>query len=102
MRQLFYDDTERISQYGRKDNIDDGNIGVRICCRKKYEIVKEIAVAPADVNGWSLQLNLISWNENAPRYDLGAHEQGEDVEHRRINVAEKCTGRDGYLNGWGN
>jgi hypothetical protein len=32
----------------------------------------------------------------------GAHEQGEDVEHRRINVAEKCTGRDGYLNGWGN
>ena len=72
MRQLFYDDTERISQYGRKDNIDDGNIGVRICCRKKYEIVKEIAVAPADVNGWSLQLNLISWNENAPRYDLRA------------------------------
>ena len=40
--------------------------------QKKYEIVKEIAVAPADVNGWSLQLNLISWNENAPRYDLRA------------------------------
>ena len=76
--------------------------------QKKYEIVKEIAVAPADVNGWSLQLNLISWNENAPRYDLRAWSKerermskGKTLSTEELMWLKKCTGRDGYLNGWG-
>jgi hypothetical protein len=36
----------------------------------KYEIVKEIAAISESSRGWSKELNLISWNERDPKYDL--------------------------------
>lgn len=36
----------------------------------KYEIVDRIAVLSRKSNGWSKQLNLISWNDNPPKYDI--------------------------------
>lgn len=36
----------------------------------KYEIVEEIAVISESSRGWSKELNLISWNERDPKYDL--------------------------------
>jgi hypothetical protein len=36
----------------------------------KYEIVKEIAIVSESSRGWSKELNLISWNERDPKYDL--------------------------------
>nr|WP_300092224.1 YdbC family protein [Sedimentibacter sp.] len=36
----------------------------------KYEIVEEIAVISESSRGWSKELNLISWNERSPKYDL--------------------------------
>lgn len=36
----------------------------------KYEIVNEIAVISESSRGWSKELNLISWNERDPKYDL--------------------------------
>lgn len=35
-----------------------------------YEIVKEIAVLSEGNKGWTRQLNLISWNKGAPKYDI--------------------------------
>lgn len=35
-----------------------------------YEIVKHIAVLSEGSNGWSKQLNLISWNGREPKYDI--------------------------------
>ena len=35
-----------------------------------YEIVKEIGVLSTSAKGWTKELNLISWNGNAPKYDL--------------------------------
>ncbi len=35
-----------------------------------YTIVKEIAVLSEKTNGWSKQLNYISWNNAAPKYDI--------------------------------
>ncbi len=35
-----------------------------------YEIVKEIGVLSTSKSGWTKELNLVSWNENAPKYDL--------------------------------
>ena len=35
-----------------------------------YKIVKEIAVLSEKSNGWSKQLNLISWNDGEPKYDI--------------------------------
>lgn len=36
----------------------------------KYEIIKNIAVLSTSDSGWSKELNLISWNDRDPKYDL--------------------------------
>jgi hypothetical protein len=36
----------------------------------KFEIIKKIGILSESSSGWSKQLNLISWNEREPKYDL--------------------------------
>lgn len=35
-----------------------------------YEIVKHIGVISTSAKGWNKELNLISWNEAEPKYDI--------------------------------
>lgn len=36
----------------------------------KYEIIKELGLISERKGGWSKQLNLISWNDAEPKYDI--------------------------------
>ncbi len=36
----------------------------------KYEIVRNIGILSTSPSGWSKELNLISWNDREPKYDL--------------------------------
>jgi hypothetical protein len=36
----------------------------------KYEIVQKIGVLSKAGSGWAKELNLISWNDRDPKYDL--------------------------------
>ena len=36
----------------------------------KYEIVEELGVLSENTKGWRKELNLISWNGAAPKYDI--------------------------------
>jgi hypothetical protein len=36
----------------------------------KYEIIKKIGVLSKAASGWAKELNLISWNDREPKYDL--------------------------------
>lgn len=36
----------------------------------KYEIVEEIKVLSENSNGWTKELNLVSWNGGKPKYDI--------------------------------
>lgn len=36
----------------------------------KYEIIENIAVLSVSNKGWKKELNLISWNNREPKYDL--------------------------------
>lgn len=36
----------------------------------KYEIVRTVGVVSESASGWRKELNLISWNDAAPKYDL--------------------------------
>lgn len=36
----------------------------------KYEIVERIGLLSESSRGWTKELNLISWNEREPKYDL--------------------------------
>ncbi len=35
-----------------------------------YEIVKKIGVLSTSAKGWTKELNLVSWNDRAAKYDL--------------------------------
>ncbi|EEA85986.1 YdbC family protein [Peptacetobacter hiranonis] len=36
----------------------------------KYNIVKEVGVVSENSSGWTKEINLISWNDRAPKYDI--------------------------------
>jgi hypothetical protein len=36
----------------------------------KYEVVEKIAVLSQSSKGWTKELNLISWNDRDPKYDI--------------------------------
>ena len=36
----------------------------------KYEITKHIGVLSEGAKGWTKELNLVSWNDREPKYDL--------------------------------
>lgn len=36
----------------------------------KYEVIDKIGVVSEGTNGWNKELNLISWNDREPVYDL--------------------------------
>jgi len=36
----------------------------------KFEIIKKISMLSKSASGWEKQLNLISWNERDPKYDI--------------------------------
>ncbi len=36
----------------------------------KYEIVQKVGVLSQSASGWAKELNLISWNDRDPKYDL--------------------------------
>ncbi len=36
----------------------------------KYEIVKHLAVLSEGSRGWTKELNMVSWNDREPKYDI--------------------------------
>ena len=46
-----------------------------------YEIVEEIGVLSEDSRGWRKELNIVSWNNREPKYDLRTW----NPEHKRMS-----------------
>lgn len=36
----------------------------------KFEITKELGVISENAKGWTKELNLVSWNDNEPKFDI--------------------------------
>lgn len=36
----------------------------------KFEIVEELGILSESPNGWRKEVNLVSWNEREPKYDI--------------------------------
>ena len=36
----------------------------------KYEIVKKLGVLSKSASGWTKEVNLVSWNNREPKYDI--------------------------------
>lgn len=68
----------------------------------KYEIVKKIGVLSTSGSGWTKELNLISWNDRAPKYDLrdrfaDREKMGSNDVQGRIAGAERVTEYPGFM-----
>ena len=50
----------------------------------KFELIEKIGVLSTSTSGWTKELNLVSWNEQAPKYDL--REWSPDRERRGKGV----------------
>ena len=54
----------------------------------KYEIQKEIAVLSESAKGWRKELNLVSWNGAAPKYDLRDWAPGHEKMGKGVTLNE--------------
>ncbi|MBQ8194543.1 MAG: hypothetical protein IJZ47_04175 [Oscillospiraceae bacterium] len=36
----------------------------------KFEITKELGVISENAKGWTKELNMVSWNDNDPKFDI--------------------------------
>ena len=50
--------------------VRDKQKGVRIMEELKYEIKEEIGVISENAKGWKKELNMVSWNDHDPKYDI--------------------------------
>ncbi len=55
----------------------------------KYEIVEEIKVLSENSNGWTKELNLISWNGGKPKYDIREWSEGKQRMSKGITLTEE-------------
>lgn len=55
----------------------------------KYEIIEKIAVLSTTEKGWSKELNLISWNEREPKYDLRDWSEEHDKMGKGITLTRE-------------
>ena len=46
----------------------------------RFEIVKNIAVLSTEKSGWTKEINLVSFNDNPPKYDIRIWDQ----EHQKM------------------
>lgn len=66
----------------------------------KFEIKEEIAVLSENAKGWRKELNLVSWNGAAPKYDLRDWAPGHEKMGKGITfTAEEAEKLKEALNG---
>lgn len=53
----------------------------------KYEIIEEIAVLAEGSKGWRKELNLVSWNEREPKYDLREWSPGHEKMGKGVTLS---------------
>lgn len=54
----------------------------------KFEIVKEIGVLSESTKGWTKELNIVSWNDGAPKYDLRDWDPNHEKMGKGITLTE--------------
>ena len=55
-----------------------------------FEIIEELGVISEGSKGWQTELNLISWNGNAPKYDI----RSWSPDHQKMGKGITLTGEE--------
>lgn len=59
----------------------------------KFEIVKEIGVLSETSKGWKTELNLVSWNDREPKYDLRTWSENHEKIGKGITLSKDEIGK---------
>ena len=54
----------------------------------KYEITKHIGVLSESAKGWKKELNLVSWNDREPKYDIREWSPEHDKMSKGVTLSE--------------
>ena len=54
----------------------------------KYEITKHIGILSESPKGWTKELNLVSWNDRDPKYDIREWSPEHDKMGKGITLTE--------------
>lgn len=54
-----------------------------------YEIKEHIGIISENKNGWTKELNFVSWNDNDPKYDIRDWNPTHDKMSRGITLTEE-------------
>lgn len=54
----------------------------------KYDIVEQLGVLSETTKGWKTELNLISWNERDPKYDLRSWSENHEKMGKGITLSQ--------------
>ncbi len=55
----------------------------------KFEIVKKIGILSKSEKGWSKELNLVSWNDREPKYDIRAWSPDGQTMRKGITLSKE-------------
>ena len=55
----------------------------------KFEIVENIGVISETARGWKKELNLVSWNEREPKYDLRDWDENHEKMGKGITLTKE-------------
>ena len=55
----------------------------------KYEIIEQLGVLSESDKGWKKELNLISWNDREPKYDLRDWSEDHQKMGKGITLTEE-------------
>lgn len=55
----------------------------------KYEIIETVGVLSESPKGWTKELNLISWNEREPKYDIRDWAPGHEKMGKGVTLTEE-------------
>lgn len=66
----------------------------------KFEIIKNIGVLSESAKGWTKELNLVSWNDKEPKYDLREWDQEHKKMGKGVTLSkDELAKLKGMLNG---
>ena len=55
----------------------------------KFEITKKIGVLSKSDKGWTKELNLVSWNDREPKYDIREWSQEHDKMGKGVTLSKE-------------
>ena len=55
----------------------------------KYEITKHLGVLSESAKGWTKEINLVSWNDREPKYDIREWSPGREKMGKGITLTDE-------------